>query len=271
MVLSQKQKQPGPPPEVAAKPACKGRRCFAALAFKWESGKGCCREMYFAGDETSSGKIPKPSSHQDTAVVVWYPGTSAETANKCSAKCAIDATCFAVEVTKRKKETKCEYHTSSINARTRATQSCKKSTCAFKVSSPVATLAPTPAPTPVDQTLPPTASPTAAPSPAPPGWNEKKGCCRERNGKTSLSHQLTAATETLTGAGSFDTAVAACKDKCAGRVGCNAAEIRRKNIKSMSGSSQAPQFQCELHTATGINSASRSTKSCKKARCVIRL
>lgn len=224
----------------------------AALPFTWKTSVGCCRERFYTVDATSSGKnVRTPSSHHDTAVQETYPGISVETANNCNAKCGSDANCTAVEVTrkskKKAKSTKCEYHTSNINSWTRASTSCKVSTCAFKV--PMSAPAPAP-PTPVKT------------APLAPTWTVKLGCCRAFSGKTTINYAVP--TE-LIEADTAGDARAGCERRCAKNLECTAFEFRVQKKKK-----KVQKYMCEQHTEPGINSSTRASKSCKKATCALK-
>jgi len=64
-------------------------------------------------------------------------------------------------------------------------------------------------------------------------------------------------------------ATATCKQACEDETTCTAVEVHaskktRKNKKNKKKTSKG--FVCELHTKS-INSATRKSKSCKKAKC----
>jgi len=225
---------------------------FDAPPFVWETKLGCCRER--------NGKAAY--SHHDTARAENIsPATKDEALTSCTAACETDGGCTAVEVTTKKKTTSmCEFHTSTINSASRASKSCKEAVCMVKVP----WMEPTAAPQiPV---APPTPAPTAAPTPTPPTspWDEKRGCCREFDGKKKLGHNGSAKLQAIPGATSFPTAAVACKQLCLDASACTAAEIRQQRKKKKT------SFKCELHFAT-INSSTRESKSCKKAMCSIKV
>ena len=163
----------------------------------------------------------------------------------CTAACATDAVCTAVEVTKKNRAAaKCEFHVERMNAGDRSTKSCKKATCMVKTGF--------------------VAPETAAPSPAshsPTEWNERRGCCREHAGKKKYVNHV--GTIIIIAERTYAAATKACKDECDGRSTCTAVETRRNQRKKV--------YMCELHTASGINASSRASKSCKKALCAVKV
>lgn len=52
----------------------------------------------------------------------------------CTATCASDTTCTAIELTVKKGTARCDFHTSTINAATRGSKSCKKAQCKYKTA-----------------------------------------------------------------------------------------------------------------------------------------
>lgn len=218
--------------------------------FEWQQERGCCRE-----------KVGKSMyNHHATVsdVQVFSQSTGYEADLNCTATCASDTTCTAIELTVKKGTARCEFHTSAINAATRGSKSCKKAQCKYKTAYMAPTAAPVPGPTPM---VSPTSAPTAVPTPAP-AWTEKKGCCRQVDGKIKYSHHDTATT-TIISATLFSAAAVECKAQCNDNANCTAAEVRqqRKKIPTV--------FKCELHSDT-INSSTRGSKSCKKATCSIK-
>jgi len=102
------------------------------------------------------------------------------------------------------------------------------------------------------------------------------GCCREHvpgapKRKRYLSHHDSVIRkETIVG-GTMTSATAACKEACEKEAKCTAVEVHaskkiRKNKKNKKNKKTSLGFVCELHTAK-INSSSRKSKSCKKAKC----
>lgn len=219
-------------------------------SFEWQQESGCCRE-----------KVGKSMyNHHATVsdVQVFSQSTGYEADLNCTATCASDTTCTAIELTAKKGTARCEFHTSAINAATRGSKSCKKAQCKYKTAYMAPTAAPVSGPTPM---VSPTSAPTAVPTPAP-AWTEKKGCCRQVDGKIKYSHHDTATT-TIISATLFSAAAVECKAQCNADANCTAAEVRqqRKKISTV--------FKCELHSDT-INSSTRGSKSCKKATCSIK-
>jgi len=227
-----------------------------APSFVWESMRGCCRAK-------AGGNRFKPAK-ASTQVFTTAVSIAEATAN-CSATCAIDKMCTAVQVSKKQKRkpAKCQFHTSTqISSASRASISCKKAECIVKKDYVAPTAAPVGAkPTP---TTSPTSAPTTVPQKTLPAWVEKRGCCRERAGKKTFSHHNTATTAALA-ARSATAAAAACKQQCVDDPTCTAAEFRTtKKTKK-----KAKAYMCELHTASGMNSSTRASKSCKRATCSI--
>jgi len=161
---------------------------------------------------------------------------------------------FAVEVQYKGSEGyKCEYFDDvNVNSGSRASKSCKKATCeTFQWTTASS-------PSPVEPTVEPT-----APAPCSGSvlagvsrftWGTMRGCCR---GDDDASHSDTAIAWVIDGS-VLDAAVANCSAACAMKPDCTAYEVSRKKIRG--------QFKCENHVEP-INSASRSTKSCKKTVC----
>lgn len=219
-------------------------------SFEWQQERGCCRE-----------KVGKSMyNHHATVsdVQVFSQSTGYEADLNCTATCAGDTACTAIELTVKKGTARCEFHTSAINAATRGSKSCKQAQCRYKTAYMAPTAATVPGPTPM---VSPTSAPTAVPTPAP-AWTEKKGCCRQVDGKIKYSHHDTATT-TIISATLFSAAAVECKAQCNADANCTAAEVRqqRKKIPTV--------FKCELHSDT-INSSTRGSKSCKKATCSIK-
>jgi len=107
----------------------------------------------------------------------------------------------------------------------------------------------------------------------PPTWIEMRGCCRERvsgvpKRKRYLSHHDNLISETEIIGGTMATAVASCKADCAADDLCTAFELHKtKKIRNKKKSKKKSKgYKCELHKAT-INSSTRKSKSCKKAKC----
>ena len=227
----------------------------ASCIMPWEYRDGCCREV--TGGQTYN--------HHDTALVQEKSFKSIVDATAdCTQKCENDQKCTAFEMIAKKKKKKkkskrksfstCELHYSTINSASRSTKSCKKAKCTIKLVQAKVKPATQSAPEP-----PTTACPLAV-------WeNSLKGCCRERDGKKDLAHQDSTTSVTLAEK-SFTAAVEACKAACdaVADCGCSAAETRRIKKKKV------VTFVCELHSATGLNSASQKSKSCKKAACFIK-
>ena len=215
----------------------------ATPPFVWETKAGCCRER--------KGKATF-THHRTAAKETLSPATKQEALTSCTATCDENDACTAVEVTAKNKATSvCEFHTSPINSATRASKSCKKALCKIKAKYVA----------PCVQTVSPTSAPAAEPTPAS-AWTEKRGCCRQVKGKNKYSHQDTAQTPAIEGATSFSAAAVECKQLCDTAKTCTAVEIRQQKKKRRA-------FRCELHFAT-INSATRASKSCKKATCSIK-
>jgi len=107
----------------------------------------------------------------------------------------------------------------------------------------------------------------------PPTWIEMRGCCRERvsgvpKRKRYLSHHDNLISETEIIGETMATAVASCKADCAADDLCTAFELHKsKKIRNKKKSKKKSKgYKCELHKAT-INSSTRKSKSCKKAKC----
>eukprot|EP00729_Bicosta_minor_P017039 gene17039-19265_t len=179
--------------------------------FEWQQERGCCR-----------GKVGESTyNHHATVsdVQVFSQSARDEADLNCTATCASDTTCTAIELTVKKGTARCEFHTSAINAATRGSKSCKKAQCKYKTAYMVPTAAPVAGPTPM---VSPTSAPTAVPTPAP-AWTEKKGCCRQVDGKIKYSHQDTATT-TIISATVFSAATVECQVQCNADANCTAAE-----------------------------------------------
>jgi len=206
-------------------------------AFVWETIRGCCRERV----ENSKRGL----NHHGTASAETLFGSLDSVLINCTAACATDAVCTAVEVTKKNRAAaKCEFHVERMNAGDRSTKSCKKATCMVKTGF--------------------VAPETAAPPPAshsPTEWNERRGCCREHAGKKKYVNHV--GTNIIIAERTYAAATKACKDECDGRSTCTAVETRRNQRKKV--------YMCELHTASGINASSRASKSCKKALCAVKV
>ena len=54
----------------------------------------------------------------------------------CTATCASDTTCTAIEHTVKKGSARCDFHTSTINAATRGSKTCKKAQLQCKYKTP---------------------------------------------------------------------------------------------------------------------------------------
>jgi len=111
-----------------------------------------------------------------------------------------------------------------------------------------------------------------------PPWETMKGCCREHipgapKRKRYLNHHDTLFTTMDILGGSMADATATCKEACENAGECTAVEVhaskKTKKLKRNKNKRQkktSKGFTCELHTAN-INSASRKSKTCKKAKC----
>jgi len=104
-------------------------------------------------------------------------------------------------------------------------------------------------------------------------WIEMRGCCREHvsgvpKRKRYLSHHDNLISETESTGGTMATAVASCKADCAANDLCTAFELHKtKKVRDKKKSKKKSKgYKCELHKAT-INSSTRKSKSCKKAKC----
>merc|ERR1711935_1038309 len=100
--------------------------------------------------------------------------------------------------------------------------------------------------------------------PPPPPWEIMKGCCRERipgapKRKRYLNHHDSLFDKMDILGGTMAEATATCKEACENETTCIAVEVHASKKTSKG-------FTCELHTAN-INSASRKSKACKKAKC----
>jgi len=95
-------------------------------------------------------------------------------------------------------------------------------------------------------------APTAAPS----QWDIKPGCCRAGGEKADVMLKKTYFTVTATDADAM------CANQCAANLYCTAYEMTKKKAKK--NKSAQSKFICELHDSA-IDSASRSTKSCRAA------
>ena len=223
-------------------------------SFVWGSMRGCCRAV--GGKTRYNPYVAATQAFLDSTPI-------AEATTNCTATCAVDEACTAVEVSKKGKNypARCEFFTNTqISSSSRATKSCKKAKCIVKKDyvAPTATPVAGPPPSPLIQTSAPTATPTSLPA-----WNELRGCCREFTAKQEFSHQNTATTVALVES-SATAAATACKKRCSEDGTCTAAEVRGQKKKKKT------TFKCELHTATGINSSTRRSQSCKKATCSIK-
>jgi len=105
-------------------------------------------------------------------------------------------------------------------------------------------------------------------------WNPMSGCCRERvpgapKRKRYLNHHDSMISKTIVG-GTMAAATAECKEACENEEKCIAVEVhaskKTRNSKNKKKKKSSKGFKCELHTAK-INSSSRKSKSCKKAKC----
>merc|ERR1719272_1418936 len=119
-------------------------------------------------------------------------------------------------------------------------------------AAPVIVSTPAPTPLPVEPTAPCSGGVLAGLSRF--TWDTMRGCCRE---DYKTEHHDSAIIWYLDGTAQ-DAAVANCSAACAMNAQCTAYEVSLKK--------KLGQFKCENHVET-INSASRRTKSCKKALC----
>ena len=231
--------------------------------------RGCCRAV--DGKKRYNPAVADTQTFLDSTPI-------AEAATTCSATCATDVACTAVEVSKRGKKhpARCEFFTNTqILSSNRASKSCKKAECIVKKDYAAPVAEPTPSGQPVPL-IPETSAPTATPTTLP-VWNELRGCCREITGKKKFSHHNTATIVKLAES-SATAAAAACKQQCSDDSTCTAAEFstknkpkkNKKNKKNKNKKNNAAVYMCERHTATGINSVTRATRSCKKATCSIK-
>ena len=109
-------------------------------------------------------------------------------------------------------------------------------------------------------------------------WEIKKGCCRERvpgapKRTLYLHHHDSLLDKTDILGVNMTEATATCKQDCDDEETCTAVEVhaskKTKKLKRNKNKIQkktSKGFTCELHTAN-INSASRKSKACKKAKC----
>merc|ERR1719272_67585 len=119
-------------------------------------------------------------------------------------------------------------------------------------AAPVIVSTPAPTPLPVEPTAPCSGGVLAGLSRF--TWDTMRGCCRE---DYKTEHHDSAIIWYLDGTAQ-DAAVANCSAACAMNAQCTAYEVSRKK--------KLGQFKCENHVET-INTASRKSKSCKKALC----
>lgn len=207
---------------------------------------GCCREISSEIDVNGDSVDVSSAADANTVSVQTFPAVpGAAAGTKCEIACENDETCTAVEVevdlTSDTAAATCEFHTGTINAATRAGNACKKNHfCMIK-----------------------NAVPSAAKEIDDAQWTAKSGCCRENSELGKFTHNENVIVVNILIPNSVSDAVVACKQECDAMEGCTAVEVRRFS------KAKTPYFKCELHTAD-INSATRSSKSCKQAKCEIK-
>lgn len=212
----------------------------------WVPKPGCCREISNEIDVNGDSVDVSSAADANTVSVQTFPAVpGAAAGTKCEIACENDETCTAVEVevdlTSDTAAATCEFHTGTINAATRAGNACKKNHfCMIKNAVPSAAKA-------IDVAQ----------------WEAKSGCCREVSELGKFTHNENVIVVNILIPNSVSDAVVACKQECDAMEGCTAVEVRRFS------KAKTPYFKCELHTAD-INSASRSSKSCKQAKCEIK-
>lgn len=145
---------------------------------------------------------------------------------------------------------RCELHNATINSARRNSKSCKRAECHYKVSAVPCTTEPE---EPVFTSEPCSNSVLTGVSRF--TWDTMQGCCRE-DGR--VSHHDSASIWYFDGAGPIEPAIANCSAACAANADCTAYEVSRIQDRGV--------IKCENH-AEPINSASRDSKSCKKAVC----
>eukprot|EP00729_Bicosta_minor_P000702 gene702-28904_t len=212
----------------------------------WVPKPGCCREISSEIDVNGDSVDVSSAADANTVSVQTFPAVpGAAAGTKCEIACENDETCTAVEVevdlTSDTAAATCEFHTGTINAATRAGNACKKNHfCMIK-----------------------NAVPSAAKEIDDAQWTAKSGCCRENSELGKFTHNENVIVVNILIPNSVSDAVVACKQECDAMEGCTAVEVRRFS------KAKTPYFKCELHTAD-INSATRSSKSCKQAKCEIK-
>ena len=101
-------------------------------SFEWQQERGCCREK--VGESMYN--------HHATVsdIQIFTQSTGYEANLNCTATCASDTACTAIELTVKKGTARCAFHTRAINAAAHGSKSCKKAQCKYKT----AYMAPTP-------------------------------------------------------------------------------------------------------------------------------
>merc|ERR1712166_401865 len=104
--------------------------------------RGCCRAVH--EEKRFNPTVAATQAFLDSTSI-------AEATTNCTATCAVDEMCTAVEVSKRgrKYPARCEFFTNTqISSSSRATKTCKKAECIVKKDYVAPTATPVAAPTP---------------------------------------------------------------------------------------------------------------------------